>query len=494
MSLRKKTAQGLLFAMGDTLVGRMLNIITSIVLARLIAPDQFGIMAIIMVFQAFYQLLIDAGFGQALIQKKNVTQEDLNAVFYFNVIMGLLLSLALYSSAPLIARFYGNEVLRPALRVISASFLAISFRSVQSTMIIRNLQFGKTMIVSTSSTIVSSIVSIMLAFQGMDVWALVWGGIAGTMTRTVMLTFIGRWKPTFSFHYASLRGLFGFSSKMLLLTFVGQLAEQMYSLVIGKLYPAATLGFYARARNLRQMSINSFAQPLNVVMFPGFAKLQHEPEKLRKVFYESMDGAMMLFVPLALGLGAVSEQVIPLLYGERWMAAAQYFSVLCWAIVFVPMTNLRSSLIKALGRPGLRFMHEIIVSALTLLMIGLVAPFGVIALVWTAVAQGCISPLVLALISRKLWKIDLYAELRIVTRTIAFGVVMYFGVKTLPRLLPDMGIASLLMLEFITGAGIYTLLCRIFATRSLYQLLRSLEGGLPDKVLAVVRNVLILPS
>lgn len=492
MSLKQKTIKGIAYRTLQTFLQRGLNLVSSIVLARLIAPEEFGVMAILMVFQAISQVLIQGGFGAALIQKKTLTQEDQNAVFFFNITVAFVIFCFLFAIAPWIASFYAYPVLESAMRVFSAGFLISSFGAVQATMLTRDLRFRAHMIISLGSAACSAAVSITMAMQGFGVWALVYGGVVNNVVATLGQWFYGRWTPSLSLDVSALRGLFGFSSKMLALTLIGQVTEQMYALIIGKFYPAATLGFFHRARNFRQLSVQSFAQPMNDVFFPTFSKLQHDKNRLKRAFLESLDSAMVIFVPLVLGLGAVANQLIPLLYGERWLPAAEYFQILCWAVVFMPATNFHSSLIKALGRPGLRLKAELIVSPATLVLIVCSAPFGVMAMVWTSVVQGWFWAAIMIFFSRKVIDVPLVDEVRLLLRSLLLGGTMYFGVRYLPHCLPDMARLWMLLIQGFVGILLYGLLVRICAAKTLRQLLKNFEGVVPSGLLKVAGRILAI--
>ncbi len=458
---------------------RFLNLITSVILARLIAPEEFGIMAILLVFQAIAQVLMDGGFGQALIQKQELTQEDKNAVFCFNVTAGLLMFLVLYFAAPLIASFYQHAVLRPAIRLFSVGFLISSFGAVQATMLTRELRFRAHMIIALISTVCSAVLSIGLAFKGFGVWALVCGILVKLISETIGRWMFGNWVPTWKLDYSALRGLFSFSSKMLALTLIGQFAEQAYTLTIGKLHPAATLGFFYRARNLRQMSVQSFAQPMNVVMFPSFSRLQHDRERLKRVFMQSLDTAMLVYVPLVLGLASLSDQLIPLLYGERWLPAARFLKLLCWAIVFQPVTHFHSSLIKAVGRPGMRLKAELIVTPITLILIAAAAPFGIMTIVATAIIRGWLWAFIMTWFSAQVMSISYIKQGLLIGKFLMLGIVLFISMDLMGWLFPEMNIIIHLLLQMAVGLLCYTILLRLFAACSLKRFLDSLTDVIP---------------
>jgi O-antigen/teichoic acid export membrane protein len=440
MSLRKQTVQGMAHRTLQTFMQRLLNLVTSMVLARLIAPAEFGLLGMVGVFFALAQVIMDSGFGQALIQKHDLTQEDKNAVFFFNMAAGLLFGVGFYFSA-----------LIPITRLLGLSYFIGSLGMVQNALLTREMNFRALMIVHMASTVVSSAVGIVLAFRGLGVWALVWSGFAGCIVIQSGLWLSSNWKPTLCFDLSSLRGLFGFSSKMLALSLMGGISRHAYTLVIGKLYPAATLGFFSRARKLNELMYNTVAQPMNTVMFPGFSKLQHDRERLKRSFEQSLDAAMLLYAPLILGAGAVS---------------------------------------KALGRPGLRLMAELIVSPLTLLMIAAAAPFGVTAMVWTAVLQGWLWAVVMILFSRRVLDLSVWREIKLIFRTLFLGGVMYALVFFLPLYKAELSIMVILLLKIIVGVVGYGVLMRVFAKPASLQLLASLSGILPPRLLLVLEKMM----
>ncbi len=283
-SLKKQAVHGAFWSFTERFGQQGIQFAVSIVLARLLAPKDFGVLGMLVVFIALAQSVIDSGFGQALIQRQNATHTDESTVFWFNLASGLVMASALFLAAPWIAAFYDTPLLVPITRVFSLNLIINSFGIVQNALLTKELAFKKRMKASIASLVASGMVGISMAWLGFGVWSLVGQQLTANMVRTAGLWMVHPWRPAWVFSPASFRVLWKFGSNMLLSGLFYTFFINIYYVVIGKLYSAAELGLYERSKKLMVMTAHSLTQVVSQVNFPLLSRMQHEPERMRRAF------------------------------------------------------------------------------------------------------------------------------------------------------------------------------------------------------------------
>jgi O-antigen/teichoic acid export membrane protein len=380
-TLKTKTARALSWSLAQEICQRGLQLAISIVLARLLAPEEFGLLAMLSVFIAVSQALLDSGFGSAIVQRKDITQVELSSVFYLNLLLGIFLSAALCLAAPGIAAFYDQPQLTTLTRVISLLLVINSFAVVQSALVVRDLDFKRQTLISTASTGISGILGIVLALRGYGAWSLVGQQLSAGVLRTVLYWITSKWHPILVFKIKQLRGLFTYGSRLAASSLLNQVFDNLYVLVIGKLFSTASLGYYTRAQSLQAIPSQSLGTITARVMFPLFSRLQDEPGRLRTGLQKAITSTVFLQLPLMLGLAVVAKPLILVLLTEKWSPIVPYFQLLCLGGLWYPLQLLNLNAIMAIGRSDLFLRLEMIKKSTIILAILLTFKWGVTALV-----------------------------------------------------------------------------------------------------------------
>ena len=281
-SLKDRTINALFWSFLESVGLLSTKLVIGIILARLLFPAQFGLIGMLAIFMAVAQAFLDSGFGAALIQKKNATHTDICSIFYFNIFVGLITAILLNLAAPSISVFYNQPILTPLTRVLSLTLVINALGLVQHTILRKEINFRKQTLVSLTANVVSGFIGVILAMNGFGIWSLAAQQIANTLCLTGFLWIACTWRPSLIFSIESLRQLFGFGSKMLAAGLLNQIFNNIYLLVIGRLFSAMDLGFYMRAKSLAELPSTAIPRMVGRVIFPVFSNIQDDPIRLKK--------------------------------------------------------------------------------------------------------------------------------------------------------------------------------------------------------------------
>ena len=393
MGLRRKIFMGFIWQALEQFGTRLVHFVVAIILARLLGPEEFGTIALLSIFMFFASLLVDSGFGKALIQVKDIQQVDYDSIFYVNLLVGLAMYGLLFALAPCVADFYGKPILVPVLRWSALSIVLTGLRVVQSAVLEREMRFNCSFWISSVSTIVSGGVGIGMAYAGFGVWSLVASGLSGSMSSTLVMWIIVGWRPHLAFSMQRVKKLFSFGSKLLASWTIGAVAYQSYGPIIGKFYSAADLAFFNRGESLPTTVMGSVEAVISRVMFPALASVQNEKERLIALMRRMMSFNTMLIFPSMIGFAALAEPTIRLLLTDKWIASVPFLQLACVYYACRPVNVANVQVIQARGESGLYFRLEVLKTVISLLLLLISLKFGII-----AIAVGRVVSTVLAVL------------------------------------------------------------------------------------------------
>lgn len=473
-SFKIRTVNALSWSMVQEFSQRGLQLAIGILLARLLGPKEFGLLAMLAIFVAVAQDLVESGLGSALIQRKELTIADECSVFYFNVFAAVCFAGLLCLVAPLIAAFYHQPLLTPLTRVWSVVLVINSFGVVQSALMVRALNFKGQAVISVTSTGVSGVVGLSLAWSGWGVWSLVWQQITYGSVRAVLLWLLNSWRPRWLFSYPSLRAMFGFGSGMVAASLVGSAFENLYSVAIGRFYTPVALGFYNRADTLQSIASRLLSSIANRVTFPVFSQLQHDPARLKRGLQKAMTTLVFAQFPMMIGLAVVARPMVLLLLGEKWEPCIPYLQILCFAGSLYPMNLLNLNVLMARGRSDLFFRLVLIQRALVVVNIATTFHWGILAMVWGQFVIGVISYFVTSYYTRRFAGYSVPEQLRDVFPYLAASAVMGIIVALVNLPLPA-GHPAQLSLKVCTGAVVYCAICSGFRLPALGEIMAMIR-------------------
>lgn len=388
-NIKKKIFTSVIWRFCEQFSSQIVSFLVSIVLARLLGPKEFGTIALLTIFIALSGCIVNSGFGQALIQKKDADELDFNSVFYFSIFISIVLYILLFFSAPFIAKFYSEPVLIPILRVTAIKLIFDAINSIQNAILSRKMLFSKSFIITLPSLILSGISGIYWAYKGYGVWSLAWSSLVGSISATIIRWIIIGWQPRFIFSFFRLKELFNYGSKILISGLIDTFFTQIYGLLIGKFYSSKDLGFYNRGCNIPQISMTAIQGSISSVLFPALSKEQEDVQFIKKITRKSIQSSSLLIFPTMFLLAVISKPLILILYGEKWAFATPFMQIACISYAFwhIHATNLQ--VVLALKRSDIFLKQEIIKKILMLICIAITIPFGVI---WLALGKIILIP------------------------------------------------------------------------------------------------------
>lgn len=368
--LRKKTLLGSFWMMIERFGYLTIQFVSNLVLARLLSPDDFGVIGILMVFITLSNVFIDSGFSASLIQKKEISETDKSTVFYINLSLASVVYIILFFTSPWIADFFHNESIASLLRALGIVLLIDSFCTIQNTLLSRDMNFKLLTKIKLVAILIAAIVAIYLAYSGYGIWSLIVQYLLYSTIRTITTWMVAKWRPILVFSKESFRTLFGFGSKLLFSTFVAELYVNFQQILIGRFYTPSDLGFYSQARQFQQIPTGTVSQVINSVAFPAYAKLQNDKAKLKEMFRQNVRLVAYLNTPLMVLLAVIAQPLIILLYSSKWVGSIGYFQFLCIGFgIFLAIHQCSLSVLKAVGRSDYVLKLEIIKKVLGVLLI-----------------------------------------------------------------------------------------------------------------------------
>lgn len=368
-SIRNKTVKGVGWTAAESVAKYAVSFVVGIILARLLSPDDYGLIGLITIFIVIADSLIDSGFSSALIKKKDATDDDYNTVFIINLSMSVLLYVVLFLSAHAIAHFFERQELVSLIRVISVNIILGALCIVQRVQLTKSLDFKKQTKLSLIASVVSGILGIMFALLGFGVWALVISSISGTAIRTFLFWFYNRWWPSFYFAVQSFRELFGFGWKLLVSGLINTVWNEIYQVVIGKFYAPATLGQYSRATGFSNLFSTNLTSIVQRVSYPALSQIQDDRERLKNGYRSIIKTTMLVTFSCMLMLASVAKPMILSLIGEKWLQAASFLQIVCFSSMLYPLHAINLNMLQVQGRSDLFLKLEIIKKVIAVLPI-----------------------------------------------------------------------------------------------------------------------------
>lgn len=470
-SLKHKTVKGVLWSSVERFSGQGVTFVFSIILARLLTPDDYGIVTMISIFFSIAGCFIDSGFGSALIRKKDRTEEDIYTCFTFNVIVSIACYILLFFCAPLIARFYNQPILTPIVRISGLNLMIGAFAGVSGSMFSYYLDFKTPAIISLICNIISGFVGIAVAYLGYGVWALVWQGVASGTLRSILTILASKFHPRFAFSKNSFRYLFGYGSKITLSYLIGTIYENIYPIFIGKFYKPSQLGNYSRALGWAQLPSSNITGVLQRVTFPVLAEIQDDDYRLAFNYRRLLRLSAFVVFPLMVGLSAVAAPLIRVVLTSKWDGCIIYLQIVCFALMWYPIHAINLNLLEVKGRSDLFLRLEIIKKVIGLCIMFVAIPLGVEAMCWSMIVSSLLCLIVNTYYTGRIIKVNYWVQMKdllpILINSCIMGVVAFFSMKIVSQDILK------LILGIFTG-GLYFTISSYFISRDEFNDIKSI--------------------
>lgn len=443
----------------ERIASQAVSFVVSIVLARILAPSDYGAIAMVMIFVTLANVIAEGGFSSALIQKKDADKLDFSTVFYFSIAFSIVLYVTLYFAAPYISLFYGEgyEILTPVLRVIGLQVIIYAANSVQQAYVSKKMMFQKFFWSTLIGTIVSAIIGLAMAYSGYGIWALVGQQLSMAITNIIVLYLVTRKLPGVMFSYERLKGLFNYGAKILGASLLVSLFLDLRSLIIGKLYSAKDLAFFDRGRQFPNLIVVNVNSSVGAVLFPKMSEQQDDNQKIKETCRMSIRFSSFVMMPLMMGLAACGEPLIRLLLTNKWIDCVPFLQLFCIIYMFYPMHTANMQAIKALGHSGTFLKLEVLKKAIELICLFLVMRISVIAIAVNMAILTTLFTFINAIPNIKYLNYSFVEQMKDILPSIVMSTTMGTIVYFLGRLLPFSDLLTL-VIQIIVGISIYVIL------------------------------------
>lgn len=365
-SLKDKTIKGTVWSAADAFLGYGVTFLVGIVLARLLTPQEYGLIGIVTIFTTVLTGIVDSGFSNALIRKKEVSNDDYNTMFITNMGISLLLFVLLYLFSPAIAKFFERPELLNLTRVMGLILIIQALSYVQITDLTKRIDFKTKTKASLIAAIISGVVGISMAFSGFGVWSLVGQQLSNRLVYTISLWIFNKWVPSFKFSIDSFKYMWGFGWKLMLSGLINNIWNQLYQVVVGKYYSPATLGQYSRSKEYASLFSSNFSGIIQRVSFPALAEIQDNKERLVSAYRKVIKTTMFVTAICMIGMGAVAEPFIYCLIGPQWHQAATFLPLICISLSLYPLHAINLNMLQVQGRSDIMLVLEIIKKVLAI--------------------------------------------------------------------------------------------------------------------------------
>lgn len=472
MSLQKKAISGVSWTFIEQFGSKVISFVVQILLARLIAPEEFGLLGMILIFNAVGNSLSDTGMSQSLIRSDEPDEEDFSTVFSINFVISLLLYWIFWFTAPFISNFYDQPRLTDLIRVYSIVIVINSLFTIQKTRLTYELNFKYQMKAQLPALLIAAITGISLAYLDFGVWALVHMEIATGLSLTIIYFFQTRWMPKMKINRIKLKEHFYFGYKLALSGIMSRIVRNIFPMVIGKYFSAAMVGFYTRAFTMKEFPVVTISNTLDKVVYPLFAKIKNDEEQLKRAYQKIQILSLMVLTSIMLLLILTAHPLFGFLLGEEWLPAVPYFQLLCITGVFYPINKYNSNILKVKGRTDLYLKMAIIVNSTLVLGIILTVQYGIIPLILAQVVNSFLTSVINIYYANKFVNYPFREQFADAFKTALPGLISFFVVYGFMKLNP-IGNVGYLLQVIIYGSMFLVILITlhfIFKTRSLREI------------------------
>lgn len=456
-SLKKKTVKGVGWSAVDNVAQYAVTFIVGIVLARLLSPDDYGLIGLIAIFTAVCTAVINGGFATALIRKVTVTDEDYNTVFIVNLCVSLFLYVLVFFLSPLIADFFNRVELIDLTRVCSLGLIIGALSFVQQTRLIRRIDFKSQTKITIISTVLSGIIGIVMALLGFGVWALVAQQLVNQSIKTILLWLVNKWIPHLCFSSDSFRDLFGFGWKMMVSSILDTVWKELYQLIVGKFYNPATLGQYTTSKQFSQLFSSNLTNVVQRVTYPVLSSIQNDRVRMVSAYRRIIKISMFVTAICMFSLGAISEPLLYCLIGPKWHEAATYLPLICLSGVLYPLHAINLNMLQVQGRSDLFLMLEVIKKIMALVPLAIGAFVGIMPMLFANLLFGIISFFLNSYFSGKFLGYSSFKQIYDVAPSFCVAIVIALSVYFLKYI--ECSYWIVLPLQIITGAIVFFVIC-----------------------------------
>lgn len=478
-SLKDKTVKGTFWSAADAFLGQGVTFLVGILLARMLTPAEYGLIGIVLIFTIILSGVVDSGFSNALIRKKDTTDDDYNTMFITNMAISIAMFLLLYISAPMIAQFFGRHELIDLCRVMGLILIIQALSITQTTILTKQIDFKTKTKASLISAVASGVVGIGMAYAGCGVWALVGQQISKSLLYTVVLWILVRWWPKMSFSKESFHYMWGFGWKLMVSGLLNNIWNQMYQVVVGKFYSAATLGQYTRSKEYANIFSSNLTAIIQRVSYPALAEVQDDTERMVMAYRKIIKVSMFITAISMVSIAAIADPLVFCLIGPQWSEAASYLPLICMSMVLYPLHALNLNMLQIQGRSDIFLVLEIVKKVIGIVPLLLGVFVNIYWMLWGVVITGVVAFFLNSYYTGKKLNYSSWMQLQDISASFTVSFIMamaMFFLKYIP-----MSYWIVLPLQLIVGAVTFFIICEKSKIEE-YQELKIISKKVIDKI------------
>lgn len=422
MSLKKKAIRGVIWTFAQQFSVQIINFVVQIILARLLVPEDFGLVAMLSIFISLGNMLMEGGMTTSLIRTKNPDQLDYSTVFFVNVLVSLFIYVLFFLFSSSIGAFFGYPILSVMIKLYALTFVIRSFAAVHVVKLTKEMDFKTQMKLQIPSTLIGAVVGVVMAKHGYGVWSLVWMSLVQVFVFTVQNWLFLAWKPTLQFSYERLKFHFDFGYKMTVSGVLDTIYTNLYTIVIGKFFSPAIVGYYNQAETMRLFPVNQISAAMGKVTYSLFSNLSND-EQLKSAYKTVMKSVLFVVIPIMLFLVIISEELFFILFGEKWLPAVPYFQILAIASIVRPVSLYNLNVLKVKGRSDLFLKVEVYKKVIGVIAMAVSLPFGIMPLVYSLTIVSYLFTWINMSFAGKLINYSTFEQVSDIYKLFFFGIV-----------------------------------------------------------------------
>ncbi|WP_056990412.1 lipopolysaccharide biosynthesis protein [Liquorilactobacillus mali] len=477
--LKEKVFNGMFWRFGEQISSQLVTFIISVILARILSPREYGLVAIVTIFIAIANVFVTEGFGTALIQKKDADIKDFSSVFYFNLIFSWLVYLIIFLLSNYIAIFFKEPELKPVMRILAIVIPITGLNSIQQAYVSKKMIFKRFFWSTLIGTTISGLLGIFFAYRGYGIWSLVIQQIMNIAINTIVLWFTVKWRPILYFSLKRIRTLLSYGWKILVTNLINSIYDNSINILIGRMYSSSALAFYNRGINYPNLIISNVTTSISSVIFPALSEIQNDREKMKRAIRISISVGTFLIFPLMGGLFAISNNLVLWMLTKKWLPAVPFMKIACIFLALYPINITNLQAIMAVGRSDVYLRLNIIKKGIGLTLIACSVPFGLYGMASSQIIVGLVAIFTNISANKRLFNYS-FEELfydcfkNIVSSVFMTVIVMFIGSTISDS--TNIYIAFILLIQILIGILLYIVFSIFLKSKELYYILSILKG------------------
>ena len=475
--LKDKVATGVAWSISEKIGSMLLQMAVSIIVARLLMPEDFGIMALLTFFTSLSSVIVDSGFSQTLIRKERPSAADYSSVFLFNLVISAVLYVLLVLTAPAVADFYDKPVIADIAPVLFLLLPLNALCVIQNTIYTRKFRFGLLSKITFASSLAGGITAVAMALAGCGIWSLVGQRLAIMASKALMLWLLSDWRPSARVSFAPVAAMAPFSFRLLATDMISALYNNIAQMFIGKIYSTDALGYFNQAQKFKDLPVTSTMQSVQSVTYPALSKIGNDERKLAESYRQIIMITAFMMFPVMVGIIAVADDMFALLLGEKWMPTVPYLRILCLTGLFQPLAIISYNILKVKSDGRIILWLELLKKTIMTATLAATIPHSVAAVAWGLTAMSLVEFVVNFAASTRYSSLSALRATRTLLPVIVITALMYGAVVFVGSSLADMSIGLRLIIKIATGVAVYTLsafILRLEAAREIGTIVRKI--------------------